>query len=250
MIVKRYHKLFLTLSLVGLGATAWTLQAQSENKDATSAAEAVADATVATAEKIEFPEEIDKVSYALGVQVGQALKSFDIDLNKTLFDRGLVDSMGDKELAMTMQECVQHVNTYRTEQASRKAAKNLEDGQKYLKENGEKEGVTVLPSGLQYKILTEGEGPKPTAEDRVKVHYRGTLIDGSEFDSSYSRNAPATFGVTQVIKGWTEALQLMPVGSKWMLYIPANLAYGERDRPSIPGNSTLIFEVELLEIVK
>jgi FKBP-type peptidyl-prolyl cis-trans isomerase len=136
--------------------------------------------------------------------------------------------------------------------AKRNAAgdQNLKDGQVLLEKNKAEAGVVALPSGLQYKVLTEGTGPRPKATDKVKTHYRGTLIDGTQFDSSYDRGEPATFGVGGVIKGWTEALQLMPVGSKWKLWIPANLAYGEAGRPSIPPNSTLIFEVELLEIVE
>jgi FKBP-type peptidyl-prolyl cis-trans isomerase len=126
---------------------------------------------------------------------------------------------------------------------------NKQEGQQFLAANKSKEGVITLPSGLQYKILQEGTGPKPAATDTVTVNYRGTLINGTEFDSSYKRNEPATFGVNQVIKGWTEALQLMPVGSKWQLFIPSELAYGERSPGAEIGpNSTLIFDVELLSI--
>jgi FKBP-type peptidyl-prolyl cis-trans isomerase len=130
------------------------------------------------------------------------------------------------------------------------AAKNIEGGQAFLAENSKKDGVKQTESGLQYKVLTEGTGPKPKASDTVKVHYKGTLIFGTEFDSSYKRGEPAQFPLTGVIKGWTEGLQLMPVGSKYEFYIPADLAYGASPRPNIPANSTLIFEVELLEIVK
>lgn len=126
---------------------------------------------------------------------------------------------------------------------------NIKEGETFLNNNKQKEGVITLPSGLQYKVITQGTGPIPTATDRVSVNYEGHLINGTEFDSSYKRNQPATFGVTQVIKGWTEALQKMPVGSKWELYIPHNLAYGERKTGNIPPYSTLIFTVELLEIV-
>lgn len=123
------------------------------------------------------------------------------------------------------------------------------DGAKFLAENAKKEGVVVLPSGLQYKIITEGSGVRPSRNSTVTTHYRGTLIDGTEFDSSYSRNAPASFGVTQVIAGWTEALQMMPIGSKWELYIPSNLGYGPNGYPGvIPGNAVLVFQIELLAI--
>lgn len=131
-----------------------------------------------------------------------------------------------------------------------KYGKNIEAGEQFLAKNKKQKGVMTTASGLQYKVITAGTGEKPTATDRVKVHYRGTLLDGTEFDSSYKRNEPTTFGVNQVIKGWTEALQLMPVGSKWELYIPQELAYGSRSTGNIPAYSTLIFEVELLEIVK
>ncbi len=128
-------------------------------------------------------------------------------------------------------------------------ASPLEKGQQFLDENSKKEGVHTLPDGLQYKVLKEGTGTKPKATDTVVVHYRGTLIDGTEFDSSYKRNEPAEFPVNRVIKGWTEALQLMPEGSKWMLYIPSRLAYGERGAPGAIGpNETLVFEVELLKV--
>jgi FKBP-type peptidyl-prolyl cis-trans isomerase len=132
----------------------------------------------------------------------------------------------------------------------KEAAENLAAGTAFLEANKKKEGVKVLPDGLQYKIIKEGTGPTPTADDKVKTNYRGTLIDGTEFDSSYKRNRPAEFNVKGVIKGWTEALELMKVGAKWELFIPPNLAYGERGRPGIPPNSTLIFEIELLDIVK
>jgi FKBP-type peptidyl-prolyl cis-trans isomerase len=132
-----------------------------------------------------------------------------------------------------------------------KAAKSLEEGQAFLAENATKEGVVALESGLQYKVEKMGEGDKPALEDRVKVHYTGKLLNGEVFDSSMERGEPAVFGLRGVIKGWTEILQLMPVGSKWTVYIPSDLAYGERGGgDKIPGNSTLIFDIELLEIVK
>lgn len=136
------------------------------------------------------------------------------------------------------------------EDAKSQYATQIAEGEKFMAENKAKEDVVTLPSGLQYKVLTEGAGEKPTASDRVKVHYTGTLLDGTVFDSSVDRGEPTTFGVGQVIKGWTEALQLMPVGSKWIVYIPYDLAYGSRDQGAIKPFSNLIFEVELLEIVK
>ena len=148
-----------------------------------------------------------------------------------------------------LKEVQAEVNKQRQEKTAAAAAKNKTEGDSFLAGNKSKEGVVTLPSGLQYKILTAGTGPKPAATDSVVCNYRGTLIDGKEFDSSYKRGQPATFGVSQVIKGWTEALQLMPVGSKWQLFVPSTLAYGERGAGAEIGpNATLIFEVELLSI--
>ena len=157
---------------------------------------------------------------------------------------------------MTDADVKKMLNLYRTEaQAAQKKVqaeqgeKNMSEGPKFLEENKSKEGVVVLPSGLQYKVITEGSGKTPKATDKVKVHYKGTLLNGKEFDSSYKRNQPAEFPVNGVIKGWTEALQLMKEGSKWMLYIPSDLAYGARGAGGDIGpNATLIFEVELLEV--
>ena len=171
---------------------------------------------------------------------------------------GLKDALEGNKLVLSQAEMKQVYDAWqkkmRAKQAAKQAAeaaKNLAAGTAFLEANKAKEGVKVLPSGLQYKVVKEGTGNIPTTKDKVKTHYRGTLIDGTEFDNSYKRNRPAEFPVTGVIKGWTEALQLMKEGAKWELYIPANLAYGERGTPGgIPANSTLIFEIELLEIVK
>jgi FKBP-type peptidyl-prolyl cis-trans isomerase FklB len=200
--------------------------------------------------------EMDKVSYAIGVQLGTNFKKQGIDIKIDKFVQGLKDATAGKKLELTEAEIQQTMMSFsqrmRAQQQEKQkvdAAKNIAAGKAYLAANGKKEGVKVLPSGLQYKVIKKGTGKTPTAADKVKTHYRGTLIDGTEFDSSYKRE-PVVFGVTKVIKGWTEALQLMKEGAKWELYIPANLAYGERGRPKIPANSTLIFEIELLEIVK
>jgi FKBP-type peptidyl-prolyl cis-trans isomerase FklB len=201
-----------------------------------------------------------KFSYALGMdignKVGPSLKQNSVEVDPNLVSQGLKDAMTGAKTRLTpeeaeavLKEVQTEVGKQRQEKAQEAAAKNKTEGDAFLAANKGKEGVVTLPSGLQYKILTAGTGPKPTPSDSVVCNYRGTLINGTEFDSSYKRGQPATFGVGQVIKGWTEALQLMPVGSKWQLYIPANLAYGERGAGAEIGpDSTLIFEVELLSI--
>lgn len=197
--------------------------------------------------------ELDKVSYTIGTQLGQNFKRQGIEINAEALIWGLKDAVAGKELALTQDEMQKVLTSFQqrmmAEQAAQ-AAKNLAEGKAFLEANKTKEGVKVLASGLQYKVLKQGTGKSPTAYDKVRTHYRGTLINGTEFDSSYRRNAPAEFAVNGVINGWTEALQLMKEGDKWQLYIPANLAYGEQPRPGIPPNSTLIFEVELLEVIK
>jgi FKBP-type peptidyl-prolyl cis-trans isomerase len=154
----------------------------------------------------------------------------------------------DDEAQAAIMAVQTEVRKQQQEKAQEAGAANKKQGDAFLADNKTKEGVVTLPSGLQYKILTAGTGPKPTASDSVVCNYRGTFIDGKEFDSSYKRGQPATFPVTGVIKGWTEALELMPVGSKWQLFVPSDLAYGDAGRPGIEPSSTLIFEVELLSI--
>jgi len=192
----------------------------------------------------------------IGSGLGANLKKQSVDVDSTLVSQGLKDAMSGGKTRLTQEEAqtvltdVQNeVRKQQQEKAQQAGAANKTEGEAFLAANKSKDGVVTLPSGLQYKILTAGTGPKPTASDSVKCNYRGTLINGTEFDSSYKRGQPTTFGVGQVIKGWTEALQLMPVGSKWQLFVPANLAYGERGAGAEIGpNSTLIFEVELLSI--
>lgn len=202
-----------------------------------------------------------KLGYALGSDVGKSFKTFrenninfDVEAFMQGFDDGLNDGkplMTPDEIKTTQKETIAKLRQSMQAKKTESADKNLKDGETFLAENSKKEGITVTESGLQYQVLTAGDGPKPAATDTVKVHYKGTLIDGKEFDSSYSRGKPAEFRVTGVIKGWTEALLLMPVGSKWKLFIPGKLAYGARGAgKDIGPNATLIFEVELLEIVK
>jgi len=194
----------------------------------------------------------------IGNGLGANLKKQSVEVDWNLVSQGMKDAVAGSKTRLTEEEAKAVLTEVQTEiqkqqqeKAKEEAAKNKSEGDAYLAANKTKEGVVTLPSGLQYKILTAGTGPKPAATDSVLCNYRGTLINGTEFDSSYKRKAPATFGVSQVIKGWTEALQLMPVGSKWQLFIPASLGYGERGEPrgGIEPNSTLIFEVELLSIV-
>jgi FKBP-type peptidyl-prolyl cis-trans isomerase FklB len=199
----------------------------------------------------------DKLSYALGMDLGKQLKQKNVSIDPAVFERGLADALAGSKLLLTDEESRKIVTALQTEMQRRELAalaeqaeKNKNAGDTFLAANKSKEGVVTLPSGLQYKILKAGTGRKPTLDDTVVCHYRGTLIDGTEFDSSYGRNEPATFPVKGVIKGWTEALQLMPVGSKWQLFIPSDLAYGSRGAGGgrIPPNAALVFEVELVSI--
>jgi len=198
----------------------------------------------------------DKASYAIGVNIGKSMRKDTVDIDPAIFSRGMKDALSGGKLLLTDDEMkatltkLQVDLRVKQEAAMQKAGEiNKKAGDDFLAQNKTKEGVVALPDGLQYKILKAGTGPKPAATDQVVCNYRGTLIDGTEFDSSYKRGQPATFPVSGVIKGWTEAVQLMPVGSKWQLFIPADLAYGNRaPSPEIGPNATLIFEVELLSI--
>ena len=198
----------------------------------------------------------DKLSYALGMNFGNGLHRQSIEIDPNILLRGMKDSMTGGKTLLTEDEArtvlTQFQNDLRKqmqEKAQAAGEANKKEGDVFLAANKAKDGVVALPSGLQYKVLTEGTGPKPAATDSVVCNYRGTLLDGTEFDSSYKRGQPATFPVNGVIKGWTEALQLMPVGSKWQLFIPADLAYGDRGAgPQIGPNATLVFEVELVSI--
>jgi FKBP-type peptidyl-prolyl cis-trans isomerase len=198
----------------------------------------------------------DKFSYALGMNLGSNLHKQSVPVDPNILLRGLKDALAGGKTALTEEQARAALMEVQNEMRKKQQAEmqaageaNKKEGDAFLAANKAKEGVVTLPSGLQYKILTQGTGPKPTATDSVVCNYRGTLINGTEFDSSYKRGEPATFPVSGVIKGWTEALQLMPVGSKWQLFVPSDLAYGERSPgPEIAPDSTLIFEVELLSI--
>jgi FKBP-type peptidyl-prolyl cis-trans isomerase FklB len=198
----------------------------------------------------------DKVSYAIGMNIGTTLRRQSIEVDPNIVRQGLEDAMAggktvlsEDEVRATLTELQNDIRKKQQEKMQQAGEANKKEGDVFLAANKAKEGVVTLPSGLQYKVLSVGTGPKPTASDSVVCNYRGTLIDGTEFDSSYKRGQPATFQVGGVIKGWTEALQLMPAGSKWQLFVPSELAYGEHGAgASIGPNATLVFEVELLSI--
>jgi FKBP-type peptidyl-prolyl cis-trans isomerase FklB len=193
---------------------------------------------------------MDKLSYALGMSmasnlINSGLKQIDVES----FVKAFTEIMSNAAPSMSPQEANKVIQNYFNKKQDEMLENNLRAGEAFLEENGKKEGVVTLSSGLQYEILQDGNGAKPKATDKVKCHYHGTLLDGRVFDSSVQRGQPAVFGVNQVIKGWVEALQLMSVGSKWRLYIPSGLAYGVQGAgDSIEPNSTLIFDVELLGI--
>lgn len=198
---------------------------------------------------------MDKTSYAIGLSFGQHLAQSKIKgLDYQSFAKGVEAMCEGKQPEIDLHEAQELLNAYFAKMQEETAAEFesiKKEGEEFLANNAKREGVTTMPSGLQYEVIISAIGQKPVATDKVKVHYHGTLIDGTVFDSSVRRGEPATFGVTQVIQGWVEALQLMPVGSKWKLFIPYNLAYGEQGAGNmIAPYSTLIFEVELLEIVK
>lgn len=206
---------------------------------------------------MEFKNDVEKVSYALGLNVAEYFRSLPYDVDFAFAAQALSDAAAGKpaitqdEYHATMQKFQKLMQEAAEKHMAEMAKKNKLEGDKFLAENAKKEGVKSTPSGLQYIVITEGEGDTPTSTDIVKVHYTGTLIDGRVFDSSASRGVPAQFGVNQVIPGWTEALQMMKVGSKYKLFLPSDIAYGERGAGEmIQPNSTLIFEVELLDIIK
>jgi FKBP-type peptidyl-prolyl cis-trans isomerase FkpA/FKBP-type peptidyl-prolyl cis-trans isomerase FklB len=224
----------------------------------TAAACAVLASTAAPAQdevsELETPEQ--RLSYTIGMDIGQSLAGQEMPLDIDILMQGLRDSYLGEETLLTQDEArsereqfIQQRQQRLAEQRAEEAQVNLEEGQAFLAANADNEGVSVTDSGLQYRVLEEGDGPRPDADDRVTVHYRGKLINGVEFDSSYAREEPATFGLDQVIPGWTEGLQLMREGGRYEFFIPSDLAYGEQGRPGPIGpNSTLIFEVELLEV--
>lgn len=220
-----------------LACALWTTQAAAQNP--------------AARNQPQLKTNLDKASYAIGMSIGQNMAQEGLDLDPALIGRGIADAMLERTPLLTpeqMQAAMQALQEEMAAQQTAQADKNKAAGEAFLAKNKQRKGVTELPSGLQYEILKPGNGPRPKKTDTVRTHYHGTLLDGTVFDSSLKRG-PATFEVGRVIDGWTEALQLMPVGSKWKLYIPSDLAYGENGAGGKIGpNSTLIFEVELLGI--
>lgn len=207
-------------------------------------------------EKSDLKTQNDKASYSIGLDIGRNIKAQQLDLDIDILIAGIKDAtagdsalLSDAEIQEVMQKFSEERMAKQNATTSEESAKNKKAGEDFLKANKSRKGVVALPNGLQYEIIKSGKGPKPTSTDKVKVHYVGTLIDGTEFDSSVKRGEPAVFGVNQVIKGWTDILQIMQVGDKWKVYIPSDLAYGDRGAGQmIPPGATLIFEIELLGI--
>jgi FKBP-type peptidyl-prolyl cis-trans isomerase FklB len=196
----------------------------------------------------------EKTGYAIGVNIGSDMKRMSIEIDADMVAQGIKDiyagklKLTDEEIRTTLAELNKEMQSKENERMKVLSEKNKKGGEAFLAENKKKDGVKTLPSGLQYKVIKEGTGKVPKATDTVTTHYRGTLIDGTEFDSSYKRGQPASFPVNGVIPGWTEALQLMKTGSKWQLFIPSNLAYGERGSGTIGPNAVLVFEIELIAV--
>jgi FKBP-type peptidyl-prolyl cis-trans isomerase FklB len=211
---------------------------------------------VLAAENGALKSQKDKTSYAIGINVGKNIKQLPMGIDPDIFAKGFKDAfsgakpiLSEEEMRTVLAAFQKEITAKQTEIMKSAGDKNKKEGEAFLAENKKKDGVKTLPSGLQYKVIKEGTGKKPKATNTVTTHYQGTLIDGTEFDSSYKRGEPASFPLSGVIPGWTEALQLMKVGSKWQLFVPSKLAYGERGTgPIIGPNATLIFTVELLSI--
>jgi len=203
-------------------------------------------------ENLVLKNQKEKVSYIIGMDIGGNLKKQSIDVDPNILAKGIQDALGDAKPLLTDQEIQETMAAFKKEMMIKQeeiAKKNKSDGEAFLAENKKKEGVKTLPSGLQYKVIKAGTGKKPKLDDTVAANYRGTLLDGTEFDSSYKRGQPARFQVSSVIPGWAEALQLMEEGAKWQLFVPSNLAYGQRGAGRAIGpNTALIFEIELVSI--
>lgn len=257
------YPIALTLTVIASTVVSFAQTKKAPVKPATPAAKTAAPAKTATPGKpatgLKMTNELDSVAYSIGMNIAQNLKGQGLDkINVGLLSKAIQDvlkssktDLDDSQAQMILGNFFNKLQAKQQSEEAKKYEVVKLAGEKFLEENKKKSGVVTLPSGLQYEIMKAGDGPKPTANNTVKTHYHGTLIDGTVFDSSVQRGQPAEFPVGGVIQGWVEALQLMPVGSKWKLFIPYNLAYGERSAgPTIKPYSALVFEVELLEIVK
>ncbi|SEJ45995.1 FKBP-type peptidyl-prolyl cis-trans isomerase FklB [Dyadobacter koreensis] len=250
----KLEKTILTSVLcIGLAASQGFAQAPKKvTKPAAAVKKTTATASKAVPSSNVLKNQMDSLSAAIGVSFSNSLSSQGITgINTEILNKTIAASLKGEKTTFTSEEANKFIGEYFQKLTEEKGAVVKIEGEKFLEENKKKSGVTTTESGLQYSVIKMGDGPKPTATDKVKTHYHGTLTNGTVFDSSVDRGEPVEFPVNGVIKGWTEALQLMPVGSKWKLYIPYSLAYGERAAgPQIPAYSALVFEVELLEIVK
>ncbi len=249
------RKLYIAAILLAGALIVWGVRAQQSPSSGTSTAAKSSGAKSATstspaksATETTLTTDKQKEGYALGMNIGKGLQNQSIEVDIPSMERGLRDSMSGAKPLLSDDEIKAELAQLNKETQQVQADKGMKESQAFLAENKTKPGVTALPDGLQYKVITQGTGPKPKATDTVVCNYRGTFINGQVFDDSYKRGQPATFPVDHIIKGWTEALQLMPVGSKWQLFIPPDLAYGASGRGPIPPNTTLIFEVELISI--
>jgi FKBP-type peptidyl-prolyl cis-trans isomerase len=250
------QKFLSTLSCLSLALSCTAAMAQqTATTPAKPAAQTGSAPATGTAQASPYTTDKEKASYAIGENIGKSLKHDQLDVDPNIVSQGLKDGLSgtpsklsDAEAQAAMTNLRNKVMAQRQEEQQKTGDVNKKAGEQFLAENKTKPGVVTLPDGLQYKVLKEGTGPKPKASDTVSVNYRGTLIDGTEFDSSQKHGEAATLAVGQVIKGWTEALELMPVGSKWQIYLPADLAYGAQGAGPIGPNSTLIFDIELLSI--
>ncbi len=247
----------ITIALCTAGAAQQKQTAKPAGKPSTAATQPKPESKAGST-PITLTTQKEKVSYAIGMQIGKNLTREGVDIDTAVFLRGLVDVVTGSKPLLTEDEARNVISSLQQEMLAKREAEmktlgeaNKKEGESFLAENKKKEGVVTLPSGLQYKIVKQGTGPKPVATDSVVCNYRGTLVNGKEFDSSYKRGQPAAFPVNGVIKGWTEVLQLMPVGSKYQIWVPSELAYGPRaGSPEIGPNATLVFDIELLEIKK
>jgi len=257
--MKRMGMAILALGLMACGVRAQQAPAKTPAASpakAPAAAPAQTPATQAPAPSSPFKTQKEKVSYAIGMEMGKGVKAQGIDVDPTILEQGLKDALSDADSKMSEAELrqvitalQQDIRQKQRQEEEAKAADNKAKGDAFLAENAKKDGVVALPDGLQYKILTAGQGKKPLESDTVLCNYKGTFLDGTEFDSSAKARKPVPFEVKNVIPGFKEVLQLMPVGSKWQVFVPSNLAYGERGAGGVIGpNATLIFEVELVSI--